>query len=72
VLKDGSILVLGGLCSVIINNQVIEILHNNVWKSSDGGVNWAQLTSAAWKLDANESKYFFIFIVKNVLISTLF
>jgi hypothetical protein len=43
VLEDGSILVIGGDGRFGGSTP-----SNEVWKSSDGGVNWAVLTTAAW------------------------
>ncbi len=47
MLPDGSVLVLGGVGG-----------KNDVWKSSDGGLNWARLTATAW--GPYGSKYFLI------------
>ncbi len=47
VLKDGSILVLGGQ-PPLTAPLPLSLPFNDVWKSSDGGVNWAVLTTAAW------------------------
>ncbi len=58
VLNDGSILVLGGQANVG------GYASNEVWKSSDDGVTWDRLTTAAWgddnKVLANGRKYFLI------------
>ncbi len=46
VLNDGSILVLGGESQA---SKVSRIYTNEMWRSSDGGKNWAVLTTDyAW------------------------
>ncbi len=40
VLLDGSILFMGGYCA--------GTHYNDVWKSTNGGINWSLVTSAAW------------------------
>ncbi len=51
VLQDGSVLVLGGSTGDGTSYS------NEVWKSSDGGMNWTRLTIAAW---GTGCKYFVI------------
>ncbi len=50
VLPDGSVLVMGGITSSGKSNEV--------FKSTDGGRNWALLTNTAW--GTSGGKYFFI------------
>ncbi len=51
VLPDGSVLVMGGMAGG---------LSHEVWKSSDGGVNWSLLTSVFVWLNTYVGKYYYL------------
>ncbi len=55
VLSDGSVLVMGG-----ITTPGVGVRSNEVYKSSNGGLTWALLTSSAWPTGG---KYFLIFLI---------